>query len=938
MQKTNTMKRQDKSEKKLLEENKALLKELNALKSNCEQNLQKQNEEQLKQKEFIFRIFADYTSDWEYWEDENNQVVYMSPSCLKITGYSPDEFKKDTDLLYRIIHSEDVQTVKAHHSKAYQYRNRNQIDTIEFRIIKKDQSLVYIYHQCRPIFDSNKNFLGRRVSNRDISDRIKAREELRQSEAKFRTLFKSAYEGIWGFDKNDKTILINERMANLLHAKTEDIMGKPFQNFIQIDDLQDFKQKKLNRKKGESEVFERFYTLWDGSTFWARVSASPRFDAEGNFDGSLGVITDITDRKLAEEQLKASEQRFRLLYEKSPAPYQSLDENGLIVEVNSAWLEELGYNYKEVIQQPMSQFIAKEHLHLLQSRFPKFKAKGVLHKAEFNFVSKKQKIITYEVEGRIGYNLDGSFKQTHCVLHNITERKLAEKKLRSQQLLFEIMFNSLSDGVVITNTEREIILANQGMKTTFGYETSDLLGNTTQMLYADPSLYNDAGKKVFSKDSNPNEKLYLMEYRAKDGETFPGETFGTKLFDSSGQWIGNLGIIRNVAERQKLISDLVKAKERAEESDQLKSAFLANMSHEIRTPMNGIMGFAELLKDTEVSHEEQQEYINIIERSGKRMLNIINDIVDISKIEAGMMKLVLGTTNINEQMRFIYDFFQPEVAAKGMSLELRNELTEKEALVVTDSEKLYAVLTNLVKNAIKYSSRGKIEIGCQLQKSTRNPMIHFYVKDEGIGIAKSRQSAVFERFIQADIFDEMARQGAGLGLTISKAYIEMLGGTIGLESEENKGSTFYFDIPYKKIEYKPDDQENYRSTQHNAFLRKKIKILIAEDDENSALLLNLIFKPDAKEILLAKTGREAVDICRKHKDIDIILMDVRMPEMNGFEATKEIRTFNKKVIILAQTAFALSGDREKAIEAGCTDYISKPIKKEKILQKLNDYF
>ena len=217
-------------------------------------------------------------------------------------------------------------------------------------------------------------------------------------------------------------------------------------------------------------------------------------------------------------------------------------------------------------------------------------------------------------------------------------------------------------------------------------------------------------------------------------------------------------------------------------------------------------------------------------------------------------------------------------------------------------------------------------------------MLHFYVKDQGIGIPKNRQAAIFERFIQSDLFDKMARQGAGLGLTISKAYIEMLGGEIGLESIEGEGSTFFFDIPFKHIEYHPEEKDIHLSSKLNPYLRKKIKILIAEDDENSALLLNLISKPNAREILLAKTGREAVELCRKHKDIDAILMDIRMPEMNGFEATKEIRTFNKKVIILAQTAYALSGDREKAIEAGCTDYISKPIKKEKILQKLREYF
>jgi len=237
----------------------------------------------------------------------------------------------------------------------------------------------------------------------------------------------------------------------------------------------------------------------------------------------------------------------------------------------------------------------------------------------------------------------------------------------------------------------------------------------------------------------------------------------------------------------------ISEQEKAQMADKLKSAFLANMSHEIRTPMNGILGFAELLKNPDLTGDETKEYIGIIEKSGARMLNIINDIVDISKIDSGLIKLDLEESNVNEQLEFIYSFFKPEVEAKGMTLAYHPTLPDEEAHVNTDREKLFAILTNLVKNAIKYSNKGPIVFG-YLKK---NGFLEFYVKDTGIGIPKNRQSAIFERFVQADIADKMARQGAGLGLAIAKAYVEMLGGKIWVESEEGRGSKFYFTIPYR---------------------------------------------------------------------------------------------------------------------------------------------
>jgi len=412
-------------------------------------------------------------------------------------------------------------------------------------------------------------------------------------------------------------------------------------------------------------------------------------------------------------------------------------------------------------------------------------------------------------------------------------------------------------------------------------------------------------------------------------------------------------INQDITDQKKLTIELIAAKDKAEESERLKSAFLANMSHEIRTPMNGILGFAGLLKEPNLTGEEQQEYITIIEKSGARMLNIINDIVDISKIESGLMEVHLKESNINEQIEYIYTFFKHEVESKGMIISYKSYLSSAESIIITDREKLFAILTNLVKNAIKFSFGGSIEFGYMMVETHSSASLNngsaslnhiasrqlqFFVKDTGIGIPKDRIEAIFDRFVQADIADKRAFQGAGLGLSISKAFVEMLGGKIWAESEEGKGSTFYFTIPYKVDEDEVKVIKNTTPIAGATNQIKPLKILIAEDDEGSAMLIAIAVKTFGKDVLYAKTGVEAFEACRNNPDIDLVLMDIKMPVMDGYEATREIRKFNTDMIIIAQTAYALIGDREKTIEAGCNNYISKPIIKDQLMSLLLRYF
>ena len=303
------------------------------------------------------------------------------------------------------------------------------------------------------------------------------------------------------------------------------------------------------------------------------------------------------------------------------------------------------------------------------------------------------------------------------------------------------------------------------------------------------------------------------------------------------------------------------------------------------------------------------------------------------------MGIDMKESNINEMVDFLYTFFKPETEAKGLTLSISNGLPPKESIIETDREKVFAILTNLIKNAIKFTNKGSIEFGYSLIDSKNTPtLLRFFVKDTGIGIPKEKQEAVFERFIQADITNSKAYQGAGLGLTISRNYVEMLGGKLWVESEVGKGSQFFFTLPVTckpgiKLIIEKDHSEDLSKNGS-----KTLKILILEDVFESAKYLEIIVRSVAKTIIKAGSGVEALAACRNNPDIDLVLMDIQMPEMNGYVAVQEIRKFNPEVVIIAQTAYAQRGDKEKVMVAGFSNYLTKPIRKTDLMNLINSYF
>lgn len=397
-----------------------------------------------------------------------------------------------------------------------------------------------------------------------------------------------------------------------------------------------------------------------------------------------------------------------------------------------------------------------------------------------------------------------------------------------------------------------------------------------------------------------------------------------------------VGSIQDISERKTFEEELIRAKVKAEESDKLKSAFLANISHEIRTPMNGIIGFSQLLastsnSNTETSLARKEEYIQLILDSSEQLLKIVSDILDISKIESNQIEIVTETVDLKNVIRDLVAQYSTKASGKKLDLLLKEGFISADNLVYIDSVRLKQILGNLIDNAIKFTIHGSVEVSYFIL----NNYLEFHITDTGIGISEENLPYIFDRFRQVELSFTRHFGGTGLGLTIAKGLTEILGGKIEVSSKLQKGSVFIVKLPYK-----PVTQSTYNSFGNetvNLSLFKDQTILVVEDEIINFLYLNEILTALQFNTLHATNGYDAIMIAKERKDIKLILMDMKMPMMNGIETTLEIRKFDKNIPIVAQTAYAYEQDKKYALENGCNDFIAKPISKEVLVNVLRKY-
>jgi signal transduction histidine kinase len=375
--------------------------------------------------------------------------------------------------------------------------------------------------------------------------------------------------------------------------------------------------------------------------------------------------------------------------------------------------------------------------------------------------------------------------------------------------------------------------------------------------------------------------------------------------------------------------ELIAAKEKAEASDRLKSSFISNISHEIRTPLNGILGFGQILSDVEIEAEERELYIKMLKSSSSRLINTITNFLDISLLTSGNQKVFRKEINASKLIQEVVKKYEDDCISKNNKLSVQAPPDDIEIKLVTDGEMVGKILNQLVDNAIKFTQKGNIQLGYQIIKD----QIHFFVRDTGIGISAESQKLIFDNFVQEDNTVTRGYEGSGLGLSIAKKFVEFLDGQIWLESEKGKGSVFYFSLPCEKIAA-PDSIQEIVPEQSTG---SQQTLLIAEDNDINFKYYNLILKNEFIKILHAWNGVEAVDLSKHHPEIKLVMMDLKMPEMNGFEATRQIKAFRNDLPIIVVTAHSGSEDHQKAIDAGCDDVMIKPIKRELLISKLKEF-
>jgi len=513
------------------------------------------------------------------------------------------------------------------------------------------------------------------------------------------------------------------------------------------------------------------------------------------------------------------------------------------------------------------------------------------------------------------------------------DRKQKEEELEIEKTYFEQLFRNVPEATVIQEYPGIITDVNVAFTKLFGFKPQELIGKSLDKLIVPEEMMQEAYS--ITRRTFEGEAVELETIRKKkNGKTLEVSLTVTPFRISPDKTI-MYTIYRDISKKKEVERKLVTAKEKAEEADRLKTAFLTNMSHEIRTPMNAIMGFAQLLSSANLTPENKTEYVNIIKNSGDSLLRLIDDILDLAKLESGQVVIREEITDVHEMMESLYLTFSRLITEKQLELRYKRYQDKPSVNILTDPIRLRQILTNLLSNAIKFTHEGYVEFGYNI--SVPDNVLVFFVKDTGIGIPQDKMEIIFNRFQQVDNSKTRLYPGTGLGLAISKHLTELLGGRIWVESELNKGSSFYFTIPYKAL---PDEEMQKIDDLNEGNLNLSGKnILIVEDDEYNYLYLHEILQQAGVNVYHAVNGREAIHFVKEKQgeNIDLVLMDIEMPEVNGYEATAYIKKEFPRIPVIAQTAYASMEEKTKCLQAGCDAYLAKPLQINDLIDEIKKY-
>ncbi|GEM_PF-232548 len=850
--------------------------------------------------------------------DENGVTTFVNPVWCQISGLSFEDALGDGWL--NAVHPDDKKKL----AEGWNEATQNQKASLSYyRFVRPDRSIAWVMGQTILETNAEGKTIGYIGTITDITERKHAEDTLKDNNIFLQTLLNAIPAPVFYKDLEGRFIGFNKAFELFFGKTAQELAGKTVFDISpqELAEIYHAKDMELFQHPG-TQIYDSQLSDKQGIIHDVVYHKASIMDSNDHVNGLVGVILDISERKQAEKVLND-------LIDKNPMSIQIMDKHGFTLKINTAYSSLFG-----AIPPPNFSVLAD-----LQN-------KGF---SEYILLAKKGEVVNFP---DIYYNVHdvytelpdkpvwvravlfsltdpNSIIERFVFMHeDITERKRAEKEIT----MLAQSLKSINECVSVTDLEDKILFVNESFLKTYGYEAYELIGKNISIVNSQRNV-NELINKILPTTIHNEWHGELLNKR-KDGTEFPIYLSTATIKDNENNILGLIGVATDITERKRTEKELIEAKDKAEENDRLKTAFLQNISHEIRTPMNAIIGFSELVEMGINDPEKVKDYTKIIRQRSNDLLGIINDLLDIARIESDQLSIKYNQVDLNllfEDIRSLYAEHKLQIEKSSINLIVKGIPANLNSIVSTDIGKLKQIFSNLIHNAFKFTNEGKIEFGFH---SISNNNITFFVSDTGPGIAENIKDLIFERFRKSANESIYVQDGMGLGLAIVKGLLKLFNGEICIESEPNEGSTFFFTIPYIPITV---NNAIKTPTNNQEYDWSKFTLLIVEDDKFNIAYFTELFGTTGINLLIGETGRHAISLFTKNQNIDLVLMDIKLPDMSGYEVTMEFKKIRPEIPIIAQTAYAAETDKQKALDAGCDDFITKPIKRNSFLELINGY-
>jgi PAS domain S-box-containing protein len=907
----------------------------------------KRAEEALKISEERLRMVNDATNDAIWDIDATSNKIFFSDRFYTMFGYEPGEFEANIENWRELLHPNDINWAEILVRKSFS-EGFNEFD-VEVRHKTKNNEYKWIHNRGKIV---NKDKQGNPVrvvgTLTDITERKKAEEALLESKGLLLSILNTIPVRVFWKDINLNFLGCNKsfaRDAGLNDPK--ELIGKNDYQMGWRDQAELYRADDMAViKSGTPKIgYEEPQTTPNGDIIWLRTSKIPLRSADGKIQGVLGTYEDITESKKAKDELID-------IYTYNKALLSAIPDLMFIFNKEGVFQDYYAPNTESLLLTP-EEFIGKNIKNILTESIATKTLEHLtkLFKTGNNQFYEYQLKLNDEIHIYEARMVKIDDERAISIIRDITNRRNAEEATLLERTYFEQLFESSPEGIVILDSNDCVLRSNEEFSRMFGYSAQEVQGKPINSLIVPGNLQQE-GSLLTHTVTNGKLVMHETQRKRKDGSLIHVSILGKPIHFKGGQ-IAVYGIYRDISDRKRVEEELMiknqeieaqnveyrfineelfMAKQKAEESDRLKSAFLANMSHEIRTPMNGILGFTQLLNNPKVPEVDIPQYVKVIEGCGNQLLTIIDDLIDISKIEANQITINEVDVNINNILHEHFLLYGQKAKEANIEFYYSCGLPDSNCQVATDGNRIKQILTNLIGNAFKFTKEGYIKFG-YIQNDDK---LEFFIEDTGIGIADEHKEVIFDRFRQVETNLSSQAGGTGLGLAISKAYINKMGGEIWVESLPGKGSTFYFTIPYNPLKSRLQQNDD-KGLSFTVKIEPGKVVLVAEDDDANFLFIKEILADLDLNIIRAINGFEAIELVKGNPKIDLVLMDIKMPGMDGYEATKTLKELRSNLPIIAQTAYAFTSDKQKALQSGCDEYISKPIDSKQLLALISKH-